>query len=165
MQLHHAYLDGVVVGAVVHEVPGPLGDFACVLRGRVCGEFLDQSELESFDLIRRMALLELRERLINMGAPRVRRDDKPIPQYNAGFHRRETSNQAVRLSSAAVSYPHFAGIQSPAPTAAASAEACRRRARGSEQALCRDSEPAALIGKARLRETGPIAAESGHRIE
>ena len=63
MASHHAQLHSIVVGARMHELPGPVRDGAGVLTGGLAAEPLDELKLERLYLALGIAGSHLRQRL------------------------------------------------------------------------------------------------------
>lgn len=99
--LDDALFDGVVVGSVVDHVPGPIGDLAGGLRGRVLPESVDHLQLESLQLIGRLAGREPRERLADRLFPHRGRHQKPVAQRDL------VHQEAPMLSGCATRRGHF----------------------------------------------------------
>ncbi len=78
--LHDSLFDGVVVGPVVDHVPGPVSDLAGGLRGGQFPEPVYHSQLESPQLVGRLARREPRERFTDRLFPHRGRDQKPVTQ-------------------------------------------------------------------------------------
>ena len=80
--LDDAQLDRVVVGAIVHQVPGAIGDLARVLRGGQLPQAVDQLQLEALDLGGGVAGLHSGERVARRLLPHSSRHQKSIAHLN-----------------------------------------------------------------------------------
>ncbi len=80
-------LDRIAVGAVMHEVPGAVGDLAGVLRRGRLPQPVDQQQLELLQLIGRVARGQARQRLPGRLLPHAGGHEQPIPQGDL-VHRR-----------------------------------------------------------------------------
>ena len=80
--LHHAPLDRVVVGPVVHEVPGAVGDLTRVLGRRRLPQPVDERQLELADLVGGLAGSHPRQRFAGRVAPHPGRHQQSIAQLD-----------------------------------------------------------------------------------
>ena len=58
MAFDHAALDRIVVGAIVDQIPGAIGDLASVLAVGALPQAIDELQLEAPQLVRRVPRLE-----------------------------------------------------------------------------------------------------------
>ena len=78
MELDNTLLNSVFIRPVVHQIPSALCDLTCVIWVGILSQLLDQLNLEDLNLIDRVTLWKPRQRLTNMVAPDVGRDNKTV---------------------------------------------------------------------------------------
>ena len=78
--LDHAALDRIVVGSVVHEIPGAVGDLARGLGRRALPQAIDERDLEALDLVGGIARRHARERLGDRLLPHRGGDQQSVAQ-------------------------------------------------------------------------------------